>query len=181
MPVSTSATRNVSVIKGQSLTMPRGETPTDWITIGLDQSLDKALEMAKAETTKFLAEQRGISEEAAASLMPKVSDCRVSQVVNRVRGIHCLNPKNLAAVKTVDYPLSSNAEYFVTSDRGPDLNKLMANASLAMIRLLQQEKGLSELDAYGLASVQMDCRISKLDAEEKGLSCVLPKSVWVKS
>lgn len=172
---------NVSVIKGQSLTMPRGETPTDWITIGLDQSLDTALEMAKTETVKFLAEQRSITLEAAAELMPRISDCRISQVVNRVRGIHCLNPKNPRAARPVDYPTSSNAEYFVTSDRGSDLNQVMANASMAMIQLLQQEKGLSELDAYGLASVQMDCRISKMDAEEKGLSCVLPKSVWVKS
>lgn len=172
---------NVSVIKGQSLTMPRGETPTDWITIGLDQSLDKALEMAKAETAKFLVEQRGITLEAATALMPNVSDCRISQVVNRVRGIHCLNPKNIRAVKTVDYPTSSNSKFFVTSDQGADLNKVMANTSLAMIKLLQQEKGLSELDAYGLASVRMDCRISKMDADDKALSCVLPKSVWVKS
>jgi acetamidase/formamidase len=101
-------------------------------------------------------------------------------VVNRVRGIHCLNPKNIRVVKTVEYPVSSNAEYFVTTDRGSDLNRVMANTSLAMIQLLQREKSLSELDAYGLASVRMDCRLSKMDADDKALSCVLPKSVWVK-
>lgn len=170
---------NVSVIKGQSLTYPRGETPTDWITIGINESLDPALDMAKAETAKFLSEQRGISTEAAAALMPEVSDCRISQVVNRVKGIHCLNPKNLQAQKDVDYPTASTAEYFVTSDQGSDLNQVMANASMAMIELLQREKGVSRLDAYALASMGMDCRLSKMDAGEKGLSCLLPKSIWI--
>jgi len=170
---------NVSVIKGQSLTYPRGETPTDWITIGINESLDPALDMAKAETAKFLSEQRGISTEAAAALMPEVSDCRISQVVNRVKGIHCLNPKNLQAQKDVDYPTASTAEYFVTSDQGSDLNQVMANASMAMIELLQREKGVSRLDAYALASMRMDCRLSKMDAGEKGLSCLLPKSIWI--
>jgi acetamidase/formamidase len=55
----------------------------------------------------------------------------------------------------------------------------MANASLAMIELLQREKGVSRLDAYALASMRMDCRLSKIDAGEKGLSCLLPKSIWI--
>ncbi|HEY9619392.1 MAG TPA: hypothetical protein V6C78_03440, partial [Crinalium sp.] len=172
---------NVSVIKGQSLAYPRGETPTDWITIGINEDLNVAMDMAKTETAKFLSEQRALTPEAAADLMPKVSDCRISQVVNRVRGIHCLNPKNLRATKTVEYPTTSTSEYFVTSDKGKDLNQVMKNASLAMINLLQQEKGLSELDAYGLASMRMDCRLSAMTTDEKGLSCLLPKSVWVKS
>lgn len=170
---------NVSVIKGQSLEYPRGETPTHWITIGINESLDLALDMAKAETAKFLSEQRGISVEAAAALMPEVSDCRISQVVNRVRGIHCLIPKDLRAEKDVEYHTASTAEYFVTSDQGSDLNQVMANASLAMIELLQREKGVSRLDAYALASMRMDCRLSQMSTEEKGLSCLLPKSIWI--
>ncbi|HEY9623262.1 MAG TPA: acetamidase/formamidase family protein, partial [Crinalium sp.] len=156
---------NVSVIKGQSLAYPRGETPTDWITIGINEDLNVAMDMAKTETANFLSEQRALTPEAAADLMPKVSDCRISQVVNRVRGIHCLNPKNLRATKTVEYPTTSTSEYFVTSDKGKDLNQVMKNASLAMINLLQQEKGLSELDAYGLASMRMDCRLNAMTTD----------------
>jgi len=48
------------------------------------------------ETQKVLAEQRKISAADAAALMPMVSDCRVSQVVNVKKGIHCLNPKDAA-------------------------------------------------------------------------------------
>jgi acetamidase/formamidase len=172
---------NVSVIKGKKLDMPRGETPTQWITIGLNEDLNKAMENAKVETVKFLAEQRQISPEAAAKLMPQVSDCRISQVVNKVKGIHCLNPKNVQAKKTVEYPATSTAEYFVTTDKGNDLNKVMNSASMAMIELLQKEKQVSRLDAYALASMRMDCRLSKMETEEKALSCVLPKSIWVAS
>lgn len=169
---------NVSVIKGQSLDYPRAETPSSWITIGIDEDLNKALTMAKAETTKFLAEQRKITPAAAAQLMPEVSDCRISQVVNRVKGIHCLNPKNVQSKKTVEYPTVSNADYYVSAAQGKDLNVLMQDASMGMIELLQKQEKLSRLDAYGLASVRMDCRISKLDDTQKGLSCVLPKSTW---
>ena len=84
----------VDVIKGKPLDMPRIETPTSWITMGFDQDLNKAWDQAKAQTVKFLSEQRKISAEQAAKLMPTVSDCRVSQVVNIKKGIHCLNPKN---------------------------------------------------------------------------------------
>src|SRR5204863_4602372 len=48
----------VEVIKGKPLDFPRIETKTSWITIGLDQDLNKAWDQAKAQTINFLAEQR---------------------------------------------------------------------------------------------------------------------------
>ena len=36
----------------------------------------------------------------------------------------------------------------------------------------------ARLDAYGLASVAMDCRIGALSDAEKNVHCVLPKSLW---
>jgi len=85
----------VEVIKGKPLDFPRIETKTSWITMGFDQDLNKAWDQAKAQTIKFLSEQRNVSADQAAKLMPTVSDCRVSQVVNIKKGIHCLNPKNV--------------------------------------------------------------------------------------
>src|ERR1700675_2441756 len=72
----------VEVIKGKPLDFPRIETAKSWITMGFDQDLNKAWDQAKAQTIKFLSEQRNISADQAAKLMPTVSDCRVSQVVN---------------------------------------------------------------------------------------------------
>ena len=86
----------VEVIKGKPLDFPRIETAKSWITMGFDQDLNKAWAQAKAQTVKFLSELRGVSAEQAGKLMPTVSDCRVSQVVNVKKGIHCLNPEECA-------------------------------------------------------------------------------------
>src|SRR5476651_614264 len=85
----------VEVVKGKPLDFPRIETQKSWITMGFDQDLNKAWVQAKAQTVKFLSEQRKVSAEQAEKLMLTVSDCRVSQVVNIKKGIHCLNPKNI--------------------------------------------------------------------------------------
>ena len=50
---------------------------------------------------------------------------------------------------------------------------------MAMIGLLQEKKGLSRLDAYGLASLAMDCRLGDMSDAKKSVHCLLPKSLWV--
>src|SRR5215213_7239724 len=84
----------VEVLKNMKLDMPRIETATSWITMGFDTDLNKALDQVKAQTSRLLAEQRKLSPDEGAKLMGKISDCRISQVVNIKKGIHCLNPKN---------------------------------------------------------------------------------------
>jgi acetamidase/formamidase len=51
-------TLTITVDKTTKLEWPRIETPTEWITMGFDEDLTKALANAKAETAKFLVEQR---------------------------------------------------------------------------------------------------------------------------
>jgi acetamidase/formamidase len=60
------------------------------------------------------------------------------------------------------------------------MNKAMDTASWNMIELLQKQKSLSRLDAYSLASMTMDCRVGEMDAPEKGVHCLVPKSLWIK-
>jgi acetamidase/formamidase len=60
------------------------------------------------------------------------------------------------------------------------MNKAMDDASWAMIELLQKDRGMSRLDAYGLASMTMDCRVGEMDAAEKGVHCLVAKSMWKK-
>ena len=55
----------VEVIKGKPLDFPRIETAKSWITMGFDQDMNKAWAQAKAQTVKFLAEQRNISARAS--------------------------------------------------------------------------------------------------------------------
>jgi acetamidase/formamidase len=80
----------VEVIKGKPLDFPRIETPKSWIAMGFDQDLNKAWAQAREQTVKLLSELRGISPERAGALMASVADCRISQVVNVKKGIHCL-------------------------------------------------------------------------------------------
>src|SRR5215475_1149284 len=51
----------VEVVKGKPLDFPRIETAKSWITMGFDQDLNKAWAQAKAQTIKFLSEQRSLS------------------------------------------------------------------------------------------------------------------------
>jgi hypothetical protein len=41
---------------------PRIETAKSWITMGFDQDLNKAWAQTKAQTVKFLVEQRKVSD-----------------------------------------------------------------------------------------------------------------------
>src|SRR5215211_2870454 len=168
----------VEVIKGKPLDFPRIETPKSWITMGFDQDLNKAWDQAKAQTIKMLSELRGISAEQAVQALPTSSDCRVSQVVNIKKGIHCLTPKNATDKEDMERPTAETAQYYVAHVKDADLNKAMDGASMAMIKWLESEKKVARLDAYGLASVAMDCRVGAISEAEKNVHCLLPKSLW---
>ena len=169
----------VEVVKTMKLDMPRIETPKSWITMGFDADLNKALDIVKEQTAKLLAEQRKIPLEQAAGLMHKVSDCRISQVVNIKKGIHCLNPKNFQAREDMERPLRETPRYYVQHAKDRDLNIAMDTASRNMIQWLEKEKGIPRLDAYGLASAAMDCRVGDVWGAEKHVHCLMPKSLWV--
>src|SRR5260221_8972324 len=168
----------VEVLKGTKLEWPRIETPTHWITIGYDQKLNVGWDLLKSETSKFLAESRKVSKEEADKIMVRQWDCRISEVVNVVKGTYCMNPKSPRNGPTL--PSAENAQYYVTVTKDSDLDKAMDGASMAMINLLQEKRQLTRLDAYGLASIAMDCRIAPPAAgDEKSVHCLLPKSVFV--
>jgi len=169
----------VEVIKGKPLDFPRIETPKSWITMGFDADLNKAWAQTREQTVKFLVEQRKVSAPEAEKLMASVSDCRVSQVVNVKKGIHCLNPKNKSDKEDMERPTKETSKYLVSHAKDADLNKAMNDASMGMINQLSTDKKLTRLDAYGLASVAMDCRVGTISDTEKNIHCIMPKSIWV--
>ena len=170
----------MTVDKTTKLEWPRIETPTEWITMGFDEDLTKALANAKSETAKFLVEQRKIPLDQAMALVSKTSDCRVTQVVDIKKGVHCKTLKDANKSLAEPRPTAETPEYLVTSAANADMNKAMDDASWAMIELLQKEKSLSRLDAYSLASMTMDCRVGEMDAAEKTVHCLVAKSMWTK-
>ena len=148
--------------------------------MGFDEDLNKALANAKTETGKLLMEQRNLPADEAAALVVKLADCRVTQVVDIKKGIHCITSKDAQKSLAQPRPSAETSEYLVTYAADVDINKAMDAASWNMIELLQKERSLSRLDAYSLASMTMDCRVGETDAAEKGVHCLVPKSPWVK-
>jgi acetamidase/formamidase len=172
----------VEVVKKHPLEWPRVETPTHWLTIGYDQDLNKALDILKAETTKFLIEEKRAANQAEAEkLMLKQWDCRISEVVDILKGTYCMNPKAANAKASPALPVAETPHELVTHATDADLNKAMDAASMAMINLLQDKKKLTRLDAYALASMTMDCRVLPPKGSDKEVSCMVPKSLWVAS
>jgi acetamidase/formamidase len=174
----------VEVVKTMKLDWPRIETEDAWITLGIDKDLNKALDLLKAQTIKFLAERDGDGEAQAMKMMMANWDCRVAQVVNINKGLYCYNLKSVhrrRSITPAPLPEAETGAYLVTTGAGTDLNAAMDQASWAMIDLLEKQKKLARLDAYGLASMVMDCRVAPPAEEQKKVHCLVPKSVWVAS
>jgi acetamidase/formamidase len=172
----------VDVVKNMKLEWPRIETKDAWITLGIDRDLNKALEILMSETSKLLIEQRSLDNGQAQRMMMATWDCRISQVVDVNKGIHCFSAKGAKAARKIEaLPDQEDKTYLVTVGKDADLNKAMDDASWAMIELLQSEKKLSRLDAYSLASMVMDCRLAAPRAAVKAVHCLVPKSTWVAS
>ncbi len=89
------------VRKDMKLEWPRAETKTHWIMIGLDEDLNKAMVNAVREAVDFLATQKMVplSRYEAYSLVSMVGDCRVTQVVDVRKGVHCMIPKSIFTKK----------------------------------------------------------------------------------
>jgi acetamidase/formamidase len=89
------------VRKDLHIDWPRAETATHWVFMGFDEDLNEAMKIAVNETVNFLAAQKMVpmTREEAYSLTSIVGDCRVSQVVDIRKGVHCLIPKAIFVKK----------------------------------------------------------------------------------
>ena len=79
----------------------------------------------------------------------------------------------------MERPTKETAKYFVSHAKDADLNKAMDAASMGTIKWLESAKKIARLDAYGLASVAMDCRVGAISDAEKNVHCLIPKSIFV--
>ena len=98
--VSAVETANTAILqfilhKGMKLSAPRAESATHYMAFGLDEDLDKAMQMAIRETNKFLLDLQGLEFERAFTLSSIGVDFRVTQVVDGTKGIHSMIPKKL--------------------------------------------------------------------------------------
>jgi len=89
------------VRKDMKLEWPRMETKTHWILMGFDEDLNKAMVSAVRETVDFLASQKMVPLDRyeAYSITSMAADCRVTQVVDVRKGVHCMVPKSIFTKK----------------------------------------------------------------------------------
>ncbi len=77
------------------LTWPRAETPTHYITMGLDPDLTAATKLAVHETLDFLVNEKKMSREDAYMLTSVGVDFSITQLVDGTVGVHGMIPKSL--------------------------------------------------------------------------------------
>ena len=93
--IETSITGTFELIlrKDLSLRFPRAESPTHYLTMGMDPDLDDAAKQAVREMITLLEEIAGLSPEDAYALCSFAADLRVTQLVDGHKGIHAMLPK----------------------------------------------------------------------------------------
>ncbi|MFC8191988.1 acetamidase/formamidase family protein [Cellulomonas sp. NPDC057328] len=72
---------------------PVVETATHWLPTGLDEDLDEAMRCAVRNAVAFLHGRFGVSRSVALAYLSAAGDFEVSQVVDAVKGVHCMIPK----------------------------------------------------------------------------------------
>src|SRR6202795_723045 len=85
------------VRKDMHLRWPRAETPTHYITMGLDPDLTQAARICALETIDFLVNEMKLSREDAYALTSVAIDLEITQLVDGTKGVHAMIPKSLFA------------------------------------------------------------------------------------
>ena len=95
--IETSLTGLIQVVvhKGMTLEWPFGETPTHYITMGTDEDLTRATEIAIDQTIKFLSARFDLEPGEAYRLISLAADLRITQLVDQKVGVHVMIPKSI--------------------------------------------------------------------------------------
>ncbi|CCH53182.1 Acetamidase/Formamidase [Fibrisoma limi BUZ 3] len=91
------------VHKGRKLQMPRAETPTHFIAVGLDKDLNRAMKNALMEAVTFMKDELGYTFNEALSIASTGVDFEVSQVVDQTLGVHAMIPKSIFTKRKFSY------------------------------------------------------------------------------
>jgi acetamidase/formamidase len=87
------------VHKDRHLRWPRAETPTSYISMGFDEDLKTATEMAVRNMIDFLVEEKHLNRDDAYALVSVAIDVDITQLVDGKAGVHALCPKNIFSGK----------------------------------------------------------------------------------
>lgn len=93
METSLTGTFTFVVHKGGSLRWPRAETPDSYITMGFNEDLSKATDLAAREMMDFLMTEKHLSRDEAYMLTSVAVDLDITQLVDGKKGVHAICPK----------------------------------------------------------------------------------------
>ena len=85
----------LTVRKGMTLTWPRAETSTHFISMGTDVDLTKATRVAIQEMVDFLASTKKMDKHMAYQLTSIAGDVAITQLVDGTMGVHVKLPKGI--------------------------------------------------------------------------------------
>lgn len=74
---------------------PRANTAAGWLTFGFSEDLDEAMAAALDAMLDLLSEQFGLCRSDAIGVASAAVDLHVTQVVNRVKGVHAILPHGI--------------------------------------------------------------------------------------
>src|SRR4029077_7271095 len=83
------------VRKEMNLKWPRAETPTHYITMGLNDALTASATLAVREMIDFLTTEKHLSRDDAYMLSSVAADLHVTELVDGNKGVHMSIPKNI--------------------------------------------------------------------------------------
>jgi len=83
------------VRKDVHLKWPRAETPTHYITMGLNDDLNASTTMAVREMIDFLVTEKHLSREDAFMLASVAADLHITELVDGNKGVHMMIAKNI--------------------------------------------------------------------------------------
>ena len=84
-----------NVLKGKHLKWPRAETPTHYITMGLNDDLNAATTLAVREMIDFLVTEKHLSRDDAYMLASVAADLHITELVDGNKGVHMMIPKSI--------------------------------------------------------------------------------------
>ncbi|MEH6645666.1 acetamidase/formamidase family protein [Sulfitobacter sp.] len=85
----------LTVRRNLQITYPEAETPTHLITMGMHSDLDTCVEIALRRMISVVSDRVGISRAEAYMLCSLAGDLRITQTVNREKGVHMMMAKSL--------------------------------------------------------------------------------------
>jgi acetamidase/formamidase len=90
--------------KDMHLKWPRAETPTHYITMGLNDDLNACATLAVREMIDFLMTEKHLSRDDAYMLSSVAADLHITELVDGNKGVHMMLPKSIfvSAPSTAD-------------------------------------------------------------------------------